>query len=284
MTAKNTSKRKRRKVHVVLGGGGIKGLSHLGFLRALDELNIEAETLTGVSIGSMVAAIASNGYPTDEVETIFWSELEKLNPSKLTRSMLVPQVIERLVFRSEPFSLRAFMEELVKRYQLKPNKRLRIMAFDVFSLKPYVFEGEDYDLAEALTASCALPYLFRPIMRDGHCFYDGGIYHPNPGNLGPGPYLIAKLGHAKNAPSQALSLGDALLHNTELVAKRIYAQKDPQGHMVLDISDPSIATMTFGLTEQNKKQLVDRAYEKTRDELSRAFADGSFQRLFGSAG
>lgn len=274
---------KRHKVHVVLGGGGIKGLSHLGFLRALDDMQIEASTLTCVSIGAMVGAIASNGYPIDEVESIFWGELEALSPSKLTRSMLVPEVIERLVFRSEPFSLRKFMDEMVKRYQLKPNKTLRIMAFDICRLKPFVFEGEDYDLAEALTASCALPYLFRPIIKKGHVYYDGGIYHPNPGNLGPGPYLIAKLGYAKKAPKQALTLGDRILHNSERFAKRVYAPGDPVGHMVLDISDPSIATMTFGLTEANKRQLIDRAYAKTREELEKSMRDGSFEKLFGPA-
>ena len=243
------------RAHVLLGGGGIKGLSHLGFLTALEELGVEAQSITGVSIGSMIAALATNGYEAGRLSEIFQQELEKLNPSKLTRSMLLPQALERLIYRSEPFSLRQFMEDLVKRYNLVQNDRLCIMAFDICTLKPVVFEGTDYNLAEALTASCALPYLFRPVVKKGHVYFDGGVYHPNPGNLGKGPYLISRLGHAVNAPKEKLSRGDTILHNGEKLAKRIYAPKNPTGHLLVDVSDPAVATMTFGLSKKPPGEL-----------------------------
>jgi len=47
---------RRRRIALVLGGGGLKGFAHIGVLRALDELGIRPDVYAGTSIGALIAA------------------------------------------------------------------------------------------------------------------------------------------------------------------------------------------------------------------------------------
>lgn len=44
-----------QKVGLVLSGGGAKGLTHIGIIRALEENNIPIDYITGTSMGAIVA-------------------------------------------------------------------------------------------------------------------------------------------------------------------------------------------------------------------------------------
>ena len=49
------------KKAIALGGGGAKGYAHLGVLKALKELDIHFDIVTGTSIGSFVGAVYAGG-------------------------------------------------------------------------------------------------------------------------------------------------------------------------------------------------------------------------------
>ena len=49
------------RIWLVLGGGGLKGLAHIGAWRALTEAGVELEGIVGTSIGSLVGALAASG-------------------------------------------------------------------------------------------------------------------------------------------------------------------------------------------------------------------------------
>ena len=53
---------KRKKVGVVLSGGGAKGMAHIGVLKVLEEAGIPIDYITGTSIGSIVGGLYSIGY------------------------------------------------------------------------------------------------------------------------------------------------------------------------------------------------------------------------------
>ena len=55
----------------VLHGGGIKGAAHIGVLKALEEENIKFEYISGTSSGSIIAALYSLGYKSDEIYDLF---------------------------------------------------------------------------------------------------------------------------------------------------------------------------------------------------------------------
>ena len=58
------------KIGLALSGGGAKGLAHIGVLKALEELHIKPDYITGTSMGAVVGALYSIGYTPDQIEAI----------------------------------------------------------------------------------------------------------------------------------------------------------------------------------------------------------------------
>ncbi|MSR02850.1 MAG: hypothetical protein EXR94_08945 [Gemmatimonadetes bacterium] len=54
--------------NLVLGGGGLKGLAHVGVFRALEERGLAPEVVVGCSIGSLIAAAWASGMSVREME------------------------------------------------------------------------------------------------------------------------------------------------------------------------------------------------------------------------
>ena len=55
----------------ILGGGGIRGCSYTGVLKAIEELNLEITGWAGSSIGAVVAALYAFNYTIDEINEVF---------------------------------------------------------------------------------------------------------------------------------------------------------------------------------------------------------------------
>jgi predicted acylesterase/phospholipase RssA len=289
------------KIELVLGGGGIKGFAHVGFLKAIEELKVNCGTITGVSIGSIIAVLYVNGFSTEEIETIFAQELKAINPKRLMRSMLLPKSLDRLIFGEEPVSLLALMKNLVSRYKLKPKDNLRLVAFNAVTREPVVFTGKYYDLASAMAASCSIPFVFRPIengeeisiflwirhwlsakMRqenndDRELLFDGGLFHPTPVDFCQGPAIVARLGFASKPPAEELSFADRLFHKLEQHAARILDGlfQDPAGeHIVIKVGSADVAALSFGISPRQQKALTGHAYRRTITALKTAVAQG----------
>ena len=62
-----------QKVGLVLSGGGAKGLTHIGIIRALEENNIPIDYITGTSMGAIIGSLYAMGYSPDDMETLISS-------------------------------------------------------------------------------------------------------------------------------------------------------------------------------------------------------------------
>ena len=62
---------KTQRVGLVLSGGGAKGLSHIGVIKALEENNIPIDYICGTSMGAIVGGLYAIGYTTDEMIELF---------------------------------------------------------------------------------------------------------------------------------------------------------------------------------------------------------------------
>jgi len=305
-----SSKHRPDSIELVLGGGGIKGFAHVGFLKAVQKLNINYNMVTGVSIGSIVAVLFVNGFSTSEIEKIFAEELQRINPKKLARSMLLPASVDRLIFGEEPVSLLGLMKNLVARYKLKPKANLRLVAFNALTREPVVYTGTRYNLATAMAASCSIPFVFRPIENgeeisiatwvrhwisgkiglgrgeskkgqnaENELLFDGGLYHPAPTSFCQGPAIVAKLGFASQPPSEDLGFADRLFHNLEKRAATYldaFFPDEPHSdeHIVITVGRADVAALSFGISDKQQKSLTSSAYRRSMSILSRAVAEG----------
>ena len=62
---------KRKKVGLVLAGGGAKGAAHVGVIKVLEKAGIPIDIVTGTSIGSIVGGLYSMGYDAELMDSIF---------------------------------------------------------------------------------------------------------------------------------------------------------------------------------------------------------------------
>ena len=62
-----------QKVGLVLSGGGAKGLTHIGIIRALEENGIPIDYIAGTSMGAIVGSLYAMGYSPDEMEALLKS-------------------------------------------------------------------------------------------------------------------------------------------------------------------------------------------------------------------
>src|SRR5690554_7445073 len=64
----------RKKVGVVLSGGGAKGFAHVGVLKVLEEIGIPIDYIAGTSMGAVVGGLYALGYTTDMIDSLIRSE------------------------------------------------------------------------------------------------------------------------------------------------------------------------------------------------------------------
>jgi NTE family protein len=158
-----------KKVGIVLSGGGIRGIAHLGVLKALINAGIKFSHISGTSAGAIVGAFYAAGIDPEEGLNIFMK-------TKLLR-FIRPAVGSLGLIGIEHTSnlLNAFFPD-DKIEDLKIPLTIAATNFSEGNLV-YFTKGP---VIRAIQASCCLPGIFRPIMIDGQMYVDGGILNNFP--------------------------------------------------------------------------------------------------------
>ena len=163
----------KRKVSLVLGSGGARGLVQIGVIRSLEEKGYEIDEVVGCSIGSLIGAAYVEG-KLDDLEE--WM-----------RSFTRRQVFKLMDFNNFKFGLlkgQRVFESLKDIFPDKPIEDMRLpfraIATDMLNEKEMVFEkGSVY---KAIRASIAIPAVFTSIESDDCNLVDGGVLNPLPIN------------------------------------------------------------------------------------------------------
>lgn len=187
----------RKKVGLVLSGGGAKGFAHIGVLRALEKNGIEIDYITGTSMGAVIAALYSVGYTPDEIEKlsysldfkgIFSGESDRSKAPLEKRLKKNPSVAVLRYDKALNFSLPKGLadnntsylklKELLKNYDGEQDFDklpipLRVIATDLNTGEAVAFKSGD--LARTITASIAIPTLTDPVRIGETPYIDGMI-------------------------------------------------------------------------------------------------------------
>jgi NTE family protein len=161
------------KLGLALGGGAAKGWSHIGVLRALEKLGIEADIVVGTSMGSLVGAAWVTGNLDDLeewVNDLHWADVLLLLDIRLSGGLIHgDKVIDHLSERMKGILIESM------------DKAFAAVATDLDNgNEVWLREGEVLD---AVRASIALPGLFSPIKLQDRWLVDGGLVNPIPVSL-----------------------------------------------------------------------------------------------------
>lgn len=154
------------KIGLALSGGAVRGMAHVGVLRALTENNIPIDCIAGTSAGSIVAGAYAAGLPIDEIAE-FGRKLRWRHIGRMTVSRRGIQSNERL----EQY-LRARLP--ITKFEDLPIP-FAAVATDLKSNTAVVMKGQG-DIPFAIRASCTIPgWYVPPVDEQGRHLIDGGL-------------------------------------------------------------------------------------------------------------
>ena len=176
---------KPERVTLVLSGGGMKTMAHIGVLRALEQAGIAPSGIVAVSAGAMIGAMIAGGMPYDQMVSLV-TRLERSDLAIVNRAaLLVRGVGAKSVLKPEP--LRALIRRLVPPggYDaLRMPLRIAVTDLDRGSLEVFGTAGRtDIPLADVVCASMALPLYLPPSDLGGRTYADGGLLQVLPLDL-----------------------------------------------------------------------------------------------------
>ncbi|RLD52224.1 MAG: hypothetical protein DRJ05_17610 [Bacteroidetes bacterium] len=195
-----------QKVGLVLSGGGPRGVSHIGVLKALEENGIPIDYITGSSMGAIIGGLYASGYSPDEIEQIVASDKmtewvtgevsEEYSyyfkqPDPNASWHLLKISIDSILRIALPTNINAHYELDYSFMELFAGASaaagcdfdsllvpFRCVASDINENKLVVLgKGE---LGKAIRASSTFPFYFQPVTIDGSLLFDGGMYNNFP--------------------------------------------------------------------------------------------------------
>lgn len=173
---RSASERSSRTV-LVLGGGGLKGMAHIGVAKALEENGIRPDAIIGTSIGALAGALLAGGLGWRELAEVARRLRKEDIVSVNRRALWLGGVRSSAVFEESPF--RAWMERILPvRHFDELLLPLRVNATSLVHGREVWFgDGHrtDLPLLDAIYASCALPLYFPPYRWGEEILVDGGV-------------------------------------------------------------------------------------------------------------
>ena len=195
----------RKKVGLVLSGGGAKGVAHIGVLKVLEEAGIPIDYIAGTSMGSLVGALYAIGYDAHTMDS-------------LVRRQNWTFLLSDKVYRYNlPFSEKEETEKYLVSVPIKNNREIKIPSgfisgqniYNLFSdltigyhdsldfkklpipfacVASNLVDGKEVVqdrgvLPLAMRASMAIPGAFAPVRKNGMVLVDGGISNNFPVDL-----------------------------------------------------------------------------------------------------
>ena len=160
-----------KKISLVLGSGGARGLAHIGVIHWLDENGFKIKSISGCSMGALIGGIYAAGKLDDFehwVRAITKVEIVKLLDLSWSTSGLVKG--DRIINTLTALVGDKVIEDLPITFTA--------VASDIMSEKEvWINEGRLFD---AIRASISLPLFFTPFRRNGIDLIDGGVLNPVP--------------------------------------------------------------------------------------------------------
>jgi len=186
------------KIGLVLSGGGARGAAHIGVIKALEEMQIPIDYITGTSIGALIGGMYASGIPVDEIEnfvkSIDWTNIFDDTPSfnnlSIRKKQEVKKYIHPLNIGIKNFKIKMpksivtgqKINFIIQSIMLKGKQTndfnslpipFRVIATDIATGKMVVIEKGN--LGKAILGSMSIPGVFAPVKYNNYLLVDGGL-------------------------------------------------------------------------------------------------------------
>lgn len=178
--------------HLVLSGGGPSGFYTYGAVKYLCQnkyFNMEEiETIYGTSIGACIGTILSLKYDWEIIDDYLikrpWNKIINISPEIIfdtwkTKGLLDRNIISEII---TPLLKAKELDKEVTLIKFYETTKIELHMFTVdvnyktFKVVDLSYKSHpDLSLITALYMSCAIPFVFKPVIMDGSCYIDGGV-------------------------------------------------------------------------------------------------------------
>lgn len=188
---------RRKRIGLALGGGGARGLAHIGVLKALERGRISIDLIVGTSIGALVGGAYASGTSPDELQKKVEAYLsspefrssaikafgtahakgeigvaQKIQARLRNYFYLIQAMFKPGVLSNEDFQ--KTIDYFIPDMEIEETRiRFRAVATDLVSGQEITFSRGS--LRQAIMASCAVPGAIAPLKEGERLLSDGGI-------------------------------------------------------------------------------------------------------------
>jgi NTE family protein len=208
------------EIWLVLGGGGIRGVSHAGAWQALLEAGVPVKGIVGTSIGGLIGACIAGGMTWERLAQLSFS-LKKPDIVRLNRGVIwVNGIKEESVFKGS--TLLEYIDRVLPVPDWDDLKMpIQINAVDLATGEEQWFgtgARSDIPLVQACYASAALAVLYPPARVGGQVLVDGGVANALPcqraADLGASGIIAVDVGSGRDADADTIvEQGLIAIHN-----------------------------------------------------------------------
>jgi len=162
------------KVALVFGGGGARGLAHIGVIKYLFEKKFTPDIVVGCSMGAIIGGVYAAGYSSKLIEDIGREIARDADKEILKPSLSLTELYDSSKFEK-------LLKRLVGRIRIEDMPiKFAANAYDIISQKEVILDRGS--LVSALRASASLPGVYESIhfQKENLTLMDGGVVDPIP--------------------------------------------------------------------------------------------------------
>ena len=280
VSAQEKTETQRKKVAVVLSGGGAKGMAHIGVLKVLERAGIPIDIITGTSIGSIVGGLYSIGYNAHSLDSMVraqdWSyvitdkedlrhqslsDRKKQNTYAFTTGLTIGKKDINAGGIIKGKNLAELFQQLCVGYtdSLDFNRDLRIpfacVATNIMDNSEVVFHSGR--LPQAMRASMAIPAAFSPVRIGDMVLVDGGLKNNYPVDvaremgadivigitLSGKPKTAEDIGGTMSIVGQIIDVNCVNKYAENKAITDLYMNVDPHGYSTASFTAPAIDSL-----------------------------------------
>lgn len=276
------------KLGLSLSGGGIKGFSHIGAIKALEEANIKFDYISGTSSGSIVATLYACGYTTKEMREIFKKYVNEIkyvdmkNIKKFLKNIFTGKgfVIDGL---NSGTKIKKLVNEVCGKKGINNIKQIKmplvVPAVNIKTEELYVFSNNiienkskniryinSADIGTIVQASCSYPGIFSPCKYEENLLVDGGIAENLPWRetKRAGADKVLSIVFTEKTPKKCCdNIFEIINKSFSILCKELSDYEWDGADYLLKIKEPKVA-----LLEKSKAdELYDEGYFQTKAQI-----------------
>lgn len=183
------------KLSLALGGGGARGLAHVGVLKVIEEEKIKIDAIAGCSMGAIVGGLYAYFGNAKEVEEFIFDTISSEKYKELGINKLSTKQDSSSNYFEQFFDFIGTSVQLIKAinrsfyldeeltdeiFDFIPDVNIETLKIKFFAVATDLFSGQEIifssgSLRKAIKASASIPGIFPPVKYRGYLLVDGSV-------------------------------------------------------------------------------------------------------------